>query len=195
MSDIETRYREVLLVLAGDGSGPAIDVASLRTTRRRRTRRTAAACGSALLAVAAVTVVAGTRPPTPPGYSRAVASPAVSYEQTAPAKVVQAVRYAETEGSVQAPVEWVETTTQRAGELTQDGPGAADVPIYLVQMRGSFVLDSAPRPPGASSPKGSVLVFLVPIGDDSKGGGGARLTNAVVDLSGYGTVHLFDPRS
>ncbi|HET7278769.1 MAG TPA: hypothetical protein VFJ22_11860 [Dermatophilaceae bacterium] len=86
-----------------------------------------------------------------------------------------------------------QSTTQRAAALDGAGRGAADVPIYLVQMRGRFELSTAPRPPGATSPRGSVLLLFVPNGPSQKYGGGLTLSNKTVDLGVFGPMDAFLP--
>lgn len=127
-----------------------------------------------------------------PSHSTSAAAPAVAASIPPPA-VVDAVKRAQSEGKITGTVQWVTTSTMKAQAITRTGSGAADVPIYAVQMRGWFVLGSAPRPPGATSPTGSVLVVFVPMGDDSAGGGGAMLSNSPVDLSAYGDVRTYKP--
>jgi hypothetical protein len=120
-------------------------------------------------------------------------APPYTADGGAPKAVLDAVANARTSGPVQGVVQWVETTTQKAAALTSAGPGSPDVPIYIVQIQGDFVLDAAPRPKGAASPTGTVLRTFVPIGDPDQGGGGGSLTSSVADLSPYGTVHVLYP--
>ena len=110
-----------------------------------------------------------------------------------PAAVVEAVAHARTDGTMTGLVEWVKTTTRTAAAITHDGPGSADIPIYVVQIHGHFVLDEVPRPKGATSPSGTDLVLFVPIPNNDNGGAGVSLRHTPVDLSPYGTVHTFQP--
>jgi len=113
---------------------------------------------------------------------------------TVPAAVMKAVARARSDGQIVGLVEWISTTTQRAAAIDHAGPAEPDVPIYAVQMRGSFILDNAPRPMGAAcSPHGTVLVLFFPIENSDRGGSGLTLTEATVDLSLYGNVHTFAP--
>lgn len=107
--------------------------------------------------------------------------------------MLAAVGEAQSFGPIEGAVQWTTSTTQRAAALDGAGPGAADVPIYLVQMRGLFVLSTAPRPPGATSPRGSVLLLFVPNGPSQKYGGGLTLSNKTVDLGVFGPVNTFLP--
>lgn len=64
--------------------------------------------------------------------------------------MLAAVAETQSYGRFEGPVEWETSTTQRAAALNGIGPGTADVPIYLVHLRGRFELPTAPRPPGAT---------------------------------------------
>jgi len=123
------------------------------------------------------------------------ASPSATQTAAAavPAPVMKAVARARSDGQIEGPVEWISTTTRRAAAIDHTGPAGPDVPIYAVQMRGRFTLDMTPRPVGAQSPSGTVLVVFIPIEDSDQGGVGLTLTESTVDLSLYGTVHTFAP--
>lgn len=123
------------------------------------------------------------------------ASPSATQTATAavPAPVMKAVARARSDGQIEGPVEWISTTTQRAAAIDHTGPAEPDVPIYAVQIRGRFTLDNVPRPSGAQSPHGTVLVVFIPIENSDQGGVGLTLTESTVDLSLYGTVHTFAP--
>jgi hypothetical protein len=111
-----------------------------------------------------------------------------------PAAVLVAVEQARTEGTVSGTVEWIESTSRSVAALSHDGPGSPDVPVYVVQLHGHFVLDSAPRPSlAAGIPSGTDLVLFVPIPNDDNGGAGVRLADDKVDLSPYGAVQTFQP--
>jgi len=113
-----------------------------------------------------------------------------------PAAVVAAAQRLYQSGTLSGRVEWVRTTTQRAARLTQAQPGARDIPIYVLQARGQFRLDNVPRPPGAKSPEGTVLVTFFPLeGDPPEGASGLQLSSTVTDLSPFGEVSTFDPPS
>ncbi len=112
-------------------------------------------------------------------------------ESTAPPKVVAAVADAHRDGTVTGPVQWVATTTKGFASVSGSGPGAADVPIYAVEMQGHFVLDNAPRPAAAKPPEGSIMILLVPIGDGAQGGAGVLLRPTVTDLSSFGDAHWY----
>jgi len=123
------------------------------------------------------------------------ASPSTTQTATAavPAPVMKAVARARSDGHIEGPVEWISTTTQRAAAIDHTGPAEPDVSIYAVQIRGRFTLDNVPRPSGAQSPHGTVLVVFIPIENSDQGGSGLTLTESTVDLSLYGTVHTFTP--
>ena len=145
-----------------------------------------------LLAVALCVGVAGCGSSTSTTITTtSPSSSAPDIESTAPAKVLAAIGAARREGTITGPVQWVSTSTRRFARASGDGPGAADVPVYAVEMQGHFVLDNAPRPYGAKSPEGSVLIVLVPVGDGDQGGGGVLLRSAVTDLSSFGDVHWY----
>ena len=111
---------------------------------------------------------------------------------SAPPAVMAAVKSAQRSGDVQGPVQWTRSTTQKAATLTQAQPGDRAVPIYVVQMQGRFRLDTAPRPPGAHSPEGTVLTVFVPIeGDPPQGASGLQLAYRATDLSPFGAVHSY----
>jgi hypothetical protein len=135
--------------------------------------------------------VAGCTSTTAPSIATSAGSPTSVVENTAPAKVVAAVTNARRDGTVSGPVQWVATTTRGFSSVSGSGPGAADVPIYVVEMQGHFVLNSAPRPPGAKSPQGSSMMLLVPMGDGAQGGAGVLLRPTATDLSAFGVVHWF----
>ncbi len=149
-----------------------------------------------LLAVAVCLGVAGCGSSTSSALT--TASPASSgpvIETNAPAKVVAAIAQARREGTVTGPVQWITTSTQGFARVSGAGPGAADVPIYVVEMQGHFVLDNAPRPLGARSSEGSTMIVLVPLGDGEQGGAGVVLGATVTDLSSYGDVHWYGSSS
>ena len=157
----------------------------LMTMRSQRSIVTAAAVAAVGLTVAACTSA------TAPSIASSSGSSAPLVESTAPAKVVAAVADAHRDGTVTGPVQWVATTTTSFASVSGSGPGAADVPIYVVEMQGHFVLDNAPRPPGAKSPRGSIMILLVPVGDGAQGGAGVLLRPTVTDLSSYGDAHWY----
>jgi len=95
------------------------------------------------------------------------------------------------EGTITGPVQWVSTSTKGFASVSGSGPGAADVPIYAIEMRGRFVLDNAPRPAGAKSPEGSIMIVLVPVSDGDQAGGGVLLRPTVTDLSSFGHAHWY----
>lgn len=145
-----------------------------------------------LLAVAFLLGVAGCGSSASPAIT--TTSPAPSgpvVESTAPAKVVAAIAEARREGTITGPVPWITTSTQRFARVSGDGPGAADVPVYAIELQGHFVLDNAPRPLGARSPEGSTMIVLVPLGDGELGGAGVVLGATVTDLSSFGDVHWY----
>jgi hypothetical protein len=145
-----------------------------------------------LLAVAVCVGVAGCGSSTSPAITTtSPASSAPAIESTAPAKVVAAIADARREGTITGPVQWVSTSTKGFASVSGSGPGAADVPIYAVEMQGHFVLDNAPRPSGAKSPEGSIMIVLVPVGDGEQGGAGVLLRPTVTDLSSFGDVHWY----
>lgn len=110
-----------------------------------------------------------------------------------PPAVLSAVADAQSFGPIEGSVQWTTSTTQRAAALDGTGPGTADAPIYLVQLRGRFELSTAPRPPGANSPRGSVLLLFVPVGGSQTYGGGVVLSYKTVDLGVFGPVNTFLP--
>jgi hypothetical protein len=120
-------------------------------------------------------------------------APPYTADRGAPKAVVDAVANARREGTFTGPVEWIETTRNKAAALTRAVPEATDLPVYVVQMQGDFVLDSAPRPAGATSPRGTVLMVILPVVASDQFGGEVSLTNTAADLGPYGTVHVLYP--
>jgi hypothetical protein len=177
-------------------SGDLVTRAQREGRRRLRLRRQWTIGGSlATLALVGLSVAYLTLGQTQ--YREAIAhsaTPTMAASTAAPpAAVLQAVTEAKTEGTLTGPVEWVLTTSHRVASLSHDGPGTADVPIYAVHMSGEFVLNSAPRPAGAKSPRGTEMVVFVPVTSSDQGGGGLLLNDQPVDLSPYGEVHTFQP--
>lgn len=131
-----------------------------------------------------------------PGQTAAQPSGSVTSEPAPPQAVMDAAKNALQSGRVVGPVEWVLGTLQDAEGLTSRGPSvpvADDVPVYLVQVRGEFRLDSAPRPSGARSPEGTVMLLYFPVTPDPQAGNsGMSLTEVAVDLSAVGPVHTFE---
>ena len=132
--------------------------------------------------------------------SRAVnpstSSPSSSLAQYSapPAAVLAATQRLYQSGTLSGRVEWIRTTTQRAASLTQAQPGAKDIPIYVLQARGQFRLDNVPRPSGAKSPEGTVLLTFFPVeGNPPEGASGLQLSSTFTDLSPFGEVSTFDP--
>jgi hypothetical protein len=58
-------------------------------------------------------------------------------------------------------VEHVETTRSQAVEASSADTVQNNAASYLIAMRGNFVLQDAPRPPGAAAPTGSVLTLVI----------------------------------
>jgi hypothetical protein len=111
-----------------------------------------------------------------------------------PAAVVAAAQRLYQSGSVSGVVEWTLTTTQKAASVTQAQPGTRDIPIYVIQARGQFRLDNVPRPHGAKSPEGTVLLTFFPLeGDPPEGASGLQLSSTATDLSPFGEVNTFNP--
>ena len=145
-----------------------------------------------LLAVAVGLGLAGCSSSTSTAISTtSPTSSAPVFESTAPDKIVAAIADARREGTITGPVQWVSTSTKGFASVSGSGPGAADVPIYAIEMRGRFVLDNAPRPAGAKSPEGSIMIVLVPVGDGDQAGGGVLLRPTVTDLSSFGHAHWY----
>jgi hypothetical protein len=161
-----------------------------RAAAKRRKRRMVTVAGAASAAIMCV-IVAGVAHGT---TSEPTATPTNGLHDTfpVPPAVLEAVEGAQTFGHIDRPVEWIVTTEQGAAPLDHSGPGAPDIPIYAVQLRGRFVLTGASGPAGANfTPTGTVLILFVPISNPDRGGSGVELSNAVADLSRYGTVHAF----
>ena len=164
---------------AGDGHG----------WRRWRTPLLAAL---AVLIIAVGTVLAVERP----GSHRA-ASPAPSGSTSAPqpappllvASHTHHVLTVNTVLRLDQPVEWVLTTTHKwaAARLTT-GPLPADVPIYIIQIRGSFVCRACKSP---VTIKGTVMVLDLPLTPNRQIGEGFSMGHTAYDLSRAGTVHTF----
>src|SRR6266496_218298 len=88
------------------------------------------------------------------------------------------------------PVEWVLTTTHKwaAAQGFANGLLPADVPIYVVQIRGSFVCRACKSP---VTIKGTVMVLELPLTPNRQIGEGFSMGPIAYDLSRAGTVHTF----
>lgn len=152
----------------------------------------------AVTVIAAAVVSACTSSPTTLSVGAPDSQPTPAHRGAAPAAVIRAVEGAWTDGTVRGPVRWIRTTEQAAAPLDHAGPGAGDTPIYVIELHGHWVLDSAPRPATRvhgklvvpESPEGTVMILFVPVTPDpGRGGWGVWLSDRAVDLSPYGTVH------
>jgi len=195
-SDVEVRLRaayEASANLIADTpsarelAGP-IDAGDGRAWRRWRTPLLAAV---AVLIIAVGTVLAVDR-----GSHRA-ASPAPSGSTSVPqpaapplvASHTHRVLTVNTVLRLDQPVEWVLTTTHKwAAARLITGPLPADVPIYVVQIRGSFVCRACKSP---VTIKGTVMVLDLPLTPNRQIGEGFSMGYTAYDLSRAGTVHTF----
>jgi hypothetical protein len=79
------------------------------------------------------------------------------------------------------------TTFGAAGMALREAPpvsGRTGAPVYVVTMRGGFVAEDAPRPPGTRAPRGPMLSLIVnPERDVVEA---VALSNSVRDLSALG---------
>ncbi len=196
-SDVEVRLRaayEASANLIADTpsarelAGP-IDAGDGHAWRRWRTPLLAAV---AVLIIAVGTVLAVDR-----GSHRA-ASPAPSGSTSVPqpaapplvASHTHRVLTVNTVLRLDQPVEWVLTTTHKwaAAQGFANGLLPADVPIYVVQIRGSFVCRACKSP---VTIKGTVMVLELPLTPNRQIGEGFSMGPTAYDLSRAGTVHTF----
>ena len=68
--------------------------------------------------------------------------------------------------SVPSSAEAVQTTRQASLDALGGDIVDSDQPVYLVQMEGRFVANSAPRPYGADAPTGTTFWFLYDPAED-----------------------------
>jgi hypothetical protein len=101
---------------------------------------------------------------------------------------------------VDRPVEWVRTTFGVFEKVSRSGiePGKAAVPVYVIELHGSFLFTGSPGPgPEVTSgtPSGplrtAVVGIVLPIGPDIPGTNGGWESDASTDLSAMGAVHTF----
>jgi hypothetical protein len=196
--DVERELRELMHERA-ERVQPVDGVVHLVQERAAsRSRRQVAVVATAVLAAAATVVAAvilsgSSTPAAPlPAASRPAAVPSrVLPDVPVPPLVMAAALDARREGTVVGPVQWLRTTSKAAEAFSGYTPGRPDQQIYLVQVQGQFVLDSAPRPMGAPSPTGTAMVLVIPLVTSDQGGGGLRMGQGPMDLSYLGDVHSF----
>jgi len=96
-------------------------------------------------------------------------------------------------GQVPATAAVVLTTRQASQDLVAGGDRVgSDEAVYLVQMVGSFTLNSAPIPSGSEAPEGATLWFLVDSATSQRLDWGIGLRPE--DLSTLGEVSSIEPR-
>jgi len=124
----------------------------------------AAVISAVLAAVPAALSAQATTTPWPPGECQA-AGPPHAGDQVGLLSLARAMAAG---GGDPSPTSIAYTTLSRQDAVTAVAPGdmlgqAADRerPVWPVVMHGSFTLGSAPRPPGASAPTGSVFAVAV----------------------------------
>jgi hypothetical protein len=151
-----------------------------------------------LAAVAVLIVTAGTVLAIDQARSHRAASPPTSSASSLPQPAPPALLRSRTHSALTAnmvlrldqPVEWVKTTSHKwaAAQGINAGPLPADVDIYIVQIRGSFVCGACKSP---VTIKGSVMVLELPLKPNQQIGEGFAMGNTAYDLSRAGTVHTF----
>jgi hypothetical protein len=169
-----------------------------RPHRRRMARFVLPLLATAVvLAIAGGTLLAINRSRSPHAASPPTRSPASS-NANPPALVRAKTHIALTTNSVtqlDQPVQWVLTTTHRwAAMANHSTPAAsttaepAEVKIYIVQIRGSFVCRACK---GFRPITGSVIILELPLTPNQQIGEGFSIGNVSYDLSALGDVHTF----
>ena len=197
-SDVELRLRAAYEasadLLADTPPAPElaghIDASDGHAWRRWRTPLLAAV---AVLIIAVGTVLAVDRPGSHQAASPAPSGTASAPQPAPPPLVASHTHYALTGNTVlrlDQPVEWVLTTTHKwaAAQGFANGLLPADVPIYVVQIRGSFVCRACKSP---VTIKGTVMVLELPLTPNRQIGEGFSMGPIAYDLSRAGTVHTF----
>ena len=113
-----------------------------------------------------------------------------------PASVLRAAREAAARGHADGRVEWVETTTSAYffGHREAAVAGALpDVPVYVVQVSGDFVIAPFRSPAGTELPPvhGAALRTLLPVNSRDEVHVSGRAGAARQDLTPLGQVHTF----
>jgi hypothetical protein len=196
-SDVELRLRaayEASADLIAD-TPPAPELAGRSDAgdghawRRWRTPLLAAV---AVLIIAVGTVLALDRPGSHRAASPAPSGTASAPQPAPPPLVASHTHHVLTGNTVlrlDQPVEWVLTTTHKWAAAQGYGTGLpADVPIYVVQIRGSFVCRACKSP---VTIKGTVMVLELPLTPNRQIGEGFSMGPTAYDLSRAGTVHTF----
>lgn len=147
-----------------------------------------------VLALLAVPLLLST-PTSPTATDHAstrVVVPSTDSSDSIPAEVLVAAHAAARTGTVTGPVQWIQTTTSTYYAGSPDPLAARNIPIYVVQLTGGFILDTAPRPrPDAPAPHGSWNRTIIPLTPQQDFGGAGELTHDPKDLGSLAAVHTF----
>jgi hypothetical protein len=119
--------------------------------------------------------------------------PPYAAHRDTPKVILAAVANARRYGSVVGTVEWVETTWRGIAAHISASSDDPRVPMYVIQTRGHFVLGPLAPGPGGEPLTGTVLVQCVPVAGADRGPGSYWVSDAVIDISVLGPVHVLEP--